>query len=120
MTQPGNRRLDRVLAPDFLEGLESWSMAELRAARSDAEQEETDLSYLRRLLQGRMDILRALQAAATRGVCVVISSIESQDLAAICDRVIVLREGEIAQELRSDLSPHAITSAAYPAPISAS
>ena len=30
--------------------------------RRDAEQEETDLSYLRRLLQGRIDILRSEQA----------------------------------------------------------
>ncbi len=32
---------------------------ELRARRSEAEQEETDLSYARRLLHGRLDLLRA-------------------------------------------------------------
>jgi exonuclease VII large subunit len=32
---------------------------ELRERRHEAEQEEVDLSYLRRLLQGRIDILRA-------------------------------------------------------------
>jgi len=31
----------------------------LRTLRRDAQQEEADLSYLRRLLQGRIDILRA-------------------------------------------------------------
>jgi hypothetical protein len=56
---PGNRRIDRVLAADFLEGLESQSMDDVRTLRHEAEQEETDLSYLRRLLQGRLDILRA-------------------------------------------------------------
>jgi hypothetical protein len=58
MTQ-GNRRIDRVLAEDYLDGLSSLPMDELRALRKEADQEETDLSYLRRLLQGRLDILRA-------------------------------------------------------------
>jgi hypothetical protein len=58
--QPGgHRRIDRVLAPDFAAGLTDLSMSELRSRRHDAEQEEVDLSYLRRLLQGRIDILRA-------------------------------------------------------------
>jgi hypothetical protein len=61
MTQgpTGNRRIDRVLAEDYLAGVSSIDMDELRSLRKEAEQEETDLSYLRRLLQGRLDILRA-------------------------------------------------------------
>ena len=61
MTQgsTGNRRIDRVLAEDYLANLSSLPMDELRSLRKEAEQEETDLSYLRRLLQGRLDILRA-------------------------------------------------------------
>jgi anti-sigma-K factor RsiG len=60
MTYPGgNRRIDRVLADGFLDRLNEISLEELREMRTEAEQEETDLSYLRRLLQGRMDILRA-------------------------------------------------------------
>jgi len=55
----GRRRIDRVLADDFLEGLTELSLDALRARRADAEQEEADLSYVRRLLQGRMDIVRA-------------------------------------------------------------
>lgn len=39
--------------------LSGLTMAGLRALRGDAQQEEADLSYLRRLLQGRIDILRA-------------------------------------------------------------
>ncbi|WP_084725740.1 RsiG family protein [Streptacidiphilus melanogenes] len=42
--------------PKMLAGLK---MDELRTLRRDAQQEEADLSYLRRLLQGRVDILRA-------------------------------------------------------------
>ncbi len=55
----GRRRIDRVLADDFLKSLGDLSMEDLRARRHEAEQEEADLSYLRRLLQGRMDIVRA-------------------------------------------------------------
>ncbi|MEU5097750.1 aerial mycelium formation protein [Streptomyces sp. NPDC020996] len=35
------------------------SLPELRALRRDAQRDEADLSYVRRLLQGRVDILRA-------------------------------------------------------------
>src|SRR5579875_2128052 len=59
MTHPHNRRIDRVLGEDFLADLPARPIEEVRNMRHDAEQEETDLSYLRRLLQGRMDILRA-------------------------------------------------------------
>jgi hypothetical protein len=59
MTNPGKRRLDRILADGYLADLEGRPLEDVRRMRADAEQEETDLSYLRRLLQGRMDILRA-------------------------------------------------------------
>lgn len=59
MTQGKHRRIDRVLAEDYLEGLESQPLDQVREMRRDAEQEEVDLSYLRRVLQGRLDILRA-------------------------------------------------------------
>jgi hypothetical protein len=55
----GKRRIDRVLAEGFLADLSSHSIAELRAMRADAEQEEADVSYVRRLLQGRIDIISA-------------------------------------------------------------
>ena len=55
----GHRRIDRVLAPDFLDGLRGLTLAEVRGRRHEAEQEEVDLSYLRRLLQGRADLIRA-------------------------------------------------------------
>ncbi|GAA4005887.1 aerial mycelium formation protein [Streptomyces marokkonensis] len=40
-------------------GLTGLSLPELRTLRRDAQREEADLSYVRRLLQGRIDILRA-------------------------------------------------------------
>ncbi|MGW5051042.1 RsiG family protein [Actinokineospora sp. NPDC004072] len=55
----GRRRIDRVLAPDYVADLDRLDLAEVRARRDDAAQEETDLSYLRRLLHGRIDIVRA-------------------------------------------------------------
>jgi hypothetical protein len=59
MTNPQNRRIDHILSEGYLDDLADRSLDEIRKMRSEAEQEETDLSYLRRLLQGRMDILRA-------------------------------------------------------------
>jgi hypothetical protein len=55
----GQRRIDRVLDPGFTEGVDRLALPELRARREEAEAEEADVSYLRRLLQGRLDILRA-------------------------------------------------------------
>ncbi|MBT0767659.1 hypothetical protein KIH74_01900 [Kineosporia sp. J2-2] len=57
----GRRRIDRVLAPGYLDGIDALQLEELRARRAEADQEEVDLSYARRLLQGRIDILRAEQ-----------------------------------------------------------
>jgi hypothetical protein len=58
----GRRPIDRVLAPGFADAVRDLDFHELRARRSLAEQEEVDLSYARRLLQGRLDLLRAEQA----------------------------------------------------------
>ena len=63
----GRRRIDRVLAENFTAGLTDLDIDEVRAKRRDAEQEEADLSYVRRMLQGRMDILRAELARRSGG-----------------------------------------------------
>jgi hypothetical protein len=55
----GDRRLDRVLDPGFLTGIEELGLEELRERRELAEAEEVDVSFFRRLLQGRLDIIRA-------------------------------------------------------------
>ena len=59
LTGRGSRRIDRVLAEDYLDGLREASLADVRSLRDEAEQEEVDLSYLRRMVQGRLDVLRA-------------------------------------------------------------
>ncbi len=58
-TGTGSRRIDKVLAEDYLDGLRVASLEDVRALRAEAEQEEVDLSYLRRMVQGRLDVLRA-------------------------------------------------------------
>ena len=63
----GRRRIDRVLAEDFAADVSALDLDDLRARRRDAEQEEADLSYVRRMLQGRMDILRAELARRAGG-----------------------------------------------------
>jgi ribose transport system ATP-binding protein len=60
----------------------------------------------------RVDILRALRVAASDDVAVVICSIEAQDLALVCDRVLVLRQGRVARELVAP-DAEAISSATY-------
>lgn len=63
----GRRRIDRVLDPAFTQGVADRPLAEVRALRDEAAQEETDLSYLRRLLHGRIDIVRAEQERRATG-----------------------------------------------------
>ncbi|MEU3614305.1 aerial mycelium formation protein [Streptomyces sp. NPDC006872] len=46
-------------APPLEPDLAGLSLPELRTLRRDAQRDEADLSYVRRLLQGRIDILRA-------------------------------------------------------------
>ena len=62
----GHRRIDRVLSEGYLDGLAGIPLAEVRELRDEAEQEEADLSYLRRMLQGRVDIIEA-ELARRRG-----------------------------------------------------
>ncbi len=57
----GRRRIDRVLAPEYVSGIAQRPLDEVRTLRDEAAQEETDLSYLRRMLHARIDIVRAEQ-----------------------------------------------------------
>jgi hypothetical protein len=57
-TAAGGAAVDALLDPGFLGDVESRSMGEVRQMRRRAEQEEVNLSYTRRLLQGRLDIVR--------------------------------------------------------------
>lgn len=54
----GRRRIDRVTAPDLLEGVADQSPDVLRTLRDECREEETRLSYARRVVQGQLDIAR--------------------------------------------------------------
>lgn len=61
MTRPPAQRSDSPPLPTRTPGpgLTGLTLPELRALRRGARRDEADLSYVRRLLQGRIDILRA-------------------------------------------------------------
>jgi hypothetical protein len=60
---PANRRIDRIRAAAYVEGLTDLSLDELRARRDECLAEREYLSLLRRLVQGRAEILQAELAA---------------------------------------------------------
>ncbi len=55
----GNRRIDRIQRPEFVQGLSELPLEELRQRRDDCLAEREYLSLLRRLVQGRAEILKA-------------------------------------------------------------
>jgi hypothetical protein len=57
-TEGGKRRIDHLLAPGFTDDLGALDTDEVRRRRDLARSEREYLSFLRRLLQGRRDILR--------------------------------------------------------------
>ena len=57
--QPGNRRIDRIRRPEFVQRLSELSLDDLRERRDECYAEREYLSLLRRLVQGRAEILRA-------------------------------------------------------------
>ena len=51
------RRIDIVLEPEYMEGLAELDLNEVRRRRDTATDVEAQISYYRRLLHGRMDLL---------------------------------------------------------------
>ncbi len=62
-----DRDLERILGEGYLAGLPSRSVAELRSMRVECQDLETKLSYLRRLVQGRHDIVTGELARRSSG-----------------------------------------------------
>ncbi len=52
-------RLERILADDYTEALADLTIDEVRARRHECQEVELGLSYARRLVQGRLDIIHA-------------------------------------------------------------
>lgn len=62
----------------------------------------------------RQEVLQAIRTAADDGSAVLLASIQAADLAAVCDRVLVMREGRIVHELTgNDITPDSIVDAVF-------
>ena len=61
----GHRRIDRIRDASYLDGLDGLSLEDLRARRDECLAEREYLSLLRRLVQGRAEILQAELASRT-------------------------------------------------------
>src|SRR5437763_2198999 len=68
--------------------MDGLDLEELRARRADADQEEVDLSYARRLLQGRLDILRAEQAGRRGDAPAVVQQRSDAEIVAALSRIL--------------------------------
>jgi hypothetical protein len=53
------RRVDKVLDPEFLAGLAEWPLDQVRRSHTECLEIETEVSYVRRVAQARLDILDA-------------------------------------------------------------
>lgn len=61
------RRIDRVLQPEYVSDLDEVELSELRERRDTTEDVESQVSFYRRLLHGRMDLLD-FELSRRRGV----------------------------------------------------
>jgi hypothetical protein len=59
MSEPRRRRADVVLEPPYLEGLTDKSVDDVRTMHEETLEVETEISYVRRLAQARIDIVEA-------------------------------------------------------------
>jgi hypothetical protein len=64
---PEHERTARVLDPAYVSDLENRTLAELRAMHDECVELETEVSYVRRVTQARIDILRAEVERRERG-----------------------------------------------------
>ena len=64
----------------------------------------------------RHDIIDAIREAAKDGCGVLIASIDAADLAVLCDRVLVFRNGEVTAELSGELDQDNIIHATFGVP----
>lgn len=80
-------RIEAILSPDYVDDLASLPMAEVRKRRDESQEAADTLSYLRRLVQGRLDIVHADLERRAGG--------EPSDLASLVER---LEKGEIISD----------------------
>ncbi len=88
MRAMGSHDLGQLLAPDYLDGLSGLPIAELRARRGVCQEVEVALSYVRRLVQGRLDIVLAeVRRRAAGGPPVDVSALVAELPQILADRV---------------------------------
>ena len=58
MADGTRRTIDRIADPSYLENLQTMPIEELRRKKDECEALEAEVSYARRLIQGKLDILR--------------------------------------------------------------
>ena len=89
--------LDVLLADDYLAGLEEMPLAEVRDRRAECWEVEDALSVLRRMVQGRLDIVHADLQRRTGGL-------EGGDIARLVEQLPeILSEGRRAGQARGRL-----------------
>lgn len=108
-----NAHLERILSDDYLGDIQARPLDEIRIMRAECREVETGMSYLRRLVQGRLDIVRS---ALERGV----EGAEAGDLSDLIERLPsilaersrppgvgrlpqILAPGEVDEELTGEL-----------------
>lgn len=64
-------------------------------------------------VQARHDILEAIHAVARRGTPVLIASSEASDLAVLCDRVLIFRDGALVEQLTGPCNPREVLDTIY-------
>jgi hypothetical protein len=75
--------LDRLLASDYLDGVETRSLDQVRAMRTECQEAETVVSYLRRVVQGRLDVVHSFLDHHNTGQSVGDLAAAVEDLSAI-------------------------------------
>ncbi len=80
-----SERLARILAADYADALSALTLDEVRGRRTECQEVELGLSYARRLVQGRLDIIHGELERRGTGA-------GPSDASAIVDR---LKEGEL-------------------------
>lgn len=85
MSEPaGRRRVDRIRDEDYLRGLADLPLADLRERRDECLAEREYLSLLRRLVQGRAEILKSELGARSA----------NEDAGAVVDRLSSILAGD--------------------------
>ncbi|HZU79591.1 MAG TPA: hypothetical protein VE991_06715 [Acidimicrobiales bacterium] len=62
-----DEELERLFAPDYLQNLHERSLDDLRVMRAECNKAETAVSYLRRVAQGRLDIVHTVLERSNTG-----------------------------------------------------